>query len=191
MSRKMIIAAALAASLSANANAAERYEFDTVHSQVLFFVNHLGFSNSEGEFLEFGGDLLIDTEDLTQSTINVSIDTASIDMDDEGWDKHLKNEDFFDVDKYPAMTFKSSTVKQMGDKMLTVSGDLTILDVTRPVTLDVKVNKIGDHPFSKKPTVGFSATTTIKRSEFGINYALPAVGDDVEIRIEVEANKAE
>lgn len=166
----------------------QTYKYDTVHTQIMFFVSHLGFSISEGEFHDFDGSINLDMNDPSKSNVDVTIKTDSIDMDDAKWDAHMKNADFFDVEQYPKMTFKSTNVEVTGEDTAKVTGDLTILDVTKPVTLDVKLNKIGDHPMNKKPTVGFSATTRIKRSDFGMKYALPMVGDDVDIRIEVEAN---
>jgi len=189
-SLKTISAAALGLSLlftSPSANAeADKYGFDTAHTQILFFVDHLGFAKSQGEFHAIDGHFTFDEENPQNSMIDISIPTASIDMDDEKWDAHMKNEDFFNVEKYPAMTFKSTEIKLTGDNTAHITGDFTLLDVTKPVTLDVTFNKAGAHPFSGKYVAGFSATTTIKRSEFGMTYGLPAVGDDIEVRLEIE-----
>lgn len=180
-------AALLMMSMSPAKAQVERYEFDTVHSQIIFFVNHLGFSISEGEFLDWDGFIEFDRDEPANSKVEVDIKTASIDMDDEKWDAHMKNEDFFNVEKYPSMTFKSTGIDVTGEKTAKITGDLTILETTKPVTLDVTFHKAGKHPFGDKYAAGWSATTSIKRSEFGMNYGLPNVGDDVEIRIEVEA----
>ncbi|RZO86348.1 MAG: polyisoprenoid-binding protein [Oceanococcus sp.] len=183
-------AALLAVAVATPAQAADKYKFDTVHSQVIFFVSHLGFSMSEGEFLDFDGGFSFDQKNWGNSSVDVTIKTASISLDDKKWDDHMKNEDFFNVEKYPTMTFKSTKVESKDGKTGTITGDLTLLGVTKPVTLDVTFNKAGAHPFNpKKQLIGFSATGTLKRSEFGMKYALPAVGDEVEIRIEVEAEK--
>lgn len=193
MKRFLLSLAALAFMAAPSVARAETqsYRYDTVHTQIMFFVSHLGFSISEGEFLDFDGSINLDMNDPSKSNVDVTIKTDSIDMDDEKWNEHMKSADFFDVEQYPTMTFKSTNVEVTGDDTAKVTGDLTILDVTKPVTLDVKLNKIGDHPMNKKPTVGFSATARIKRSDFGMEYALPMVGDDVDIRIEVEANGVE
>ena len=98
----------------------------------------------------------------------------------------MKNEDFFNVEKFPTMTFKSTNIEITGENTANITGDLTILDTTKPVTLDVTHNKSGVHPFNGEFVAGLSATTTVKRSDFGMTYGLPAVGDDVEIRLEVE-----
>tara|TARA_B100001989_G_scaffold246381_2_gene217215 strand:+ start:779 stop:1402 length:624 start_codon:yes stop_codon:yes gene_type:complete len=169
----------------------EHYEFDTVHTQIIFFVDHVGFSKSEGEFTDFGGHYILDRKNPENSSVEVTIDTASIDMDDEKWDAHMKNEDFFNVEKFPEMTFKSTGVNVTGDNTAEITGDLTLLGVTKPVTLNVTHNKSDKHPFSGKFVSGFSATANLKRSEFGMNYGLPAIGDDVEIRIEVEGIRKE
>ena len=186
--KRFLLSLAAVACMAVPAKAAvETFEFDTTHTQVIFFVSHLGFSMSEGEFLDFDGEINFDTENPADSSVNVTIQTASIDMDDEKWDAHMKNEDFFNVEKYPTMTFKSTAVNVTGDNTADITGDLTILDVTKPVVLHVTHNKTAPHPFSGKTIAGFSATANIKRSEFGMNYGLPNVGDVVEIRIEVDA----
>lgn len=191
--KKLLLGAAMAAMLSfpVQAIAADKYEFDKAHTQILFFVNHLGYSFSQGEFLDFDGGFTFDEENPENSSIDVTIQTESIDMDDEEWDAHMKNEDFFHVEQYPTMTFKSTGIEVTGEDTAAITGDLTILDVTKPVTLDVKHNKTGKSPFGEEYKSGFSATATIKRSEWGMNYGLPNVGDDVEIRLEVEAVRVE
>lgn len=165
------------------------YSFDKLHTQIHFAVNHLGFSNSHGRFLDFDGGFNFDEADPAKSNVDVTIQTASIDMADKAWDDHMKNADFFNVEKYPTMTFKSTKVTLTGDNAADVHGDLTILDVTKPVVLKTVFNKVGEHPYSKKHVAGFSGTAKIKRSDFGMTYGLPAVGDDVSITIEVEGVK--
>lgn len=165
----------------------EKYDFDKAHTQILFFVNHLGFSNSMGKFLDYDGHFTFDRTTPQNSAIDVSIKTASIEMNDEKWNAHMKNEDFFNVEKFPTMDFKSTAIAVTGENTADIVGDLTILGVTKPVTLSVVHNKSDAHPFAPDRFVaGFSATAKIKRSDFGMTYGLPAVSDDVEIRIEVE-----
>lgn len=164
----------------------ETYSFDKAHTQILFFVNHLGFSMSQGEFHDYDGSFTFDRGEPEKSSIDVTIQTASIDMDDEKWDEHMKNADFFNVEAFPTMTFKSTGIEITGENAAVITGDLTLLGVTKPVSLDVVHNKSDVHPFSGKFVSGFSASGVIQRSEFGMNYGLPMVGDDVEIRIEVE-----
>lgn len=165
----------------------ETYSFDKAHTQIFFGVSHLGFSTSHGKFLDFDGSLTLDRTDLSKSAVDVTINTAGVNMDDQKWNDHLKNPDFFNVEKFPAMTFKSTAVKVTGENTAEVTGDLTLLGVTKPVTLNVTHNKSDKHAFSGKYVAGFSAKGTVKRSEFGMNYGLPMVGDDIEISIEVEA----
>ncbi|GJL85551.1 MAG: polyisoprenoid-binding protein [Micavibrio sp.] len=187
-----LIAVTFTAGFAAPAQAQiEKYSFDKAHTQILFFVNHLGFSNSHGEFLDFDGTLTLNRGELAKSGVDVTIQTASIDMNDEKWDTHMKNEDFFHVEKFPTMTFKSTDVEVTGENTANVTGDLTILETTRPVVLAVTHNKSGKHPMGEKYQAGFSATVAIKRSDFGMTYGLPMVGDDIQIRIEVEAVRQE
>ncbi|MCB1651533.1 MAG: polyisoprenoid-binding protein [Alphaproteobacteria bacterium] len=169
----------------------ERYDFDKVHTQILFFVDHLGFSKSHGKFLDFDGGFVFDREHPENSNIDVVIKTDGLDMDDEKWDEHLKGPDFFNVEKFPDMRFKSTSIAVTGDQTADVTGDLTLLGVTKPVTLHVVHNKSGKHPFGGKYISGFSATAHLNRSDFGMNYGVPAIGDEVQIRIEVEGVRQE
>ena len=164
----------------------EHYEFDKAHTQVIFAVNHLGFSNSHGKFLDFDGFFDFNRAEPEKSKVEVIIQTNSINMDDEKWDTHLKNEDFFNVEKYPTMTFKSTGIELVDHKTAKITGDLTILEITKSVTLDVNFNKAGVHTFNQKYIAGFSSTAKLKRSDFDIKYGLPLIGDDVSIMIEVE-----
>jgi len=182
----------LAASFAAQAQAqVERYSFDKAHTQIMFFVNHLGFSNSHGDFLDFDGHFVFDRGQPEKSGVEVTIQTASIDMNSEKWDEHMKNEDFFHVEKFPAMTFKSTDIEVTGENTANITGDLTLLGVTKPVTLAVTHNKSAKRPMGKTYVAGFSATASLKRSDFGMTYGLPMVGDDVQIRIEVEGIRDE
>lgn len=165
---------------------ADRYDFDKAHTQIIFFVNHLGFSNSEGEFHDYDGHFLFDRDHPEQSSVEVAIKTGSIDMDDAKWDEHMKNKDFFNVAEFPVMLFKSTAIKVLSDNTADITGDLTLLGMTKPVTLHVTHNKSERHPMGEKFVSGFSASAKIKRSDFGMAYGLPMVSDDVEIRLEVE-----
>ena len=165
----------------------KEYRFDKAHTQILFFVSHLGFSMSQGEFHDYDGTIQFDRENPENSSVNVTIQTDSIDMDDKEWDEHMKNEDFFHVEEYPTMTFESTDIKVTGETEGKITGDLTILGTTREVTLDTTFNKAGKHPYSGNYVAGFSATTQIERSNFGMKYGLPGIGDTVNIRLEVEA----
>ena len=176
--------------LSSGANAAD-YVLEPVHTQILFFCDHLGFSKSQGEFLKFNGQFRFDPEDPSASSANVTIESASIDMDNRKWNDHMRNADFFDVENFPTIEFRSTKVEAQSNTHALVHGDLTLLGQTHSVMLKVKHNKTGVHPFSKKTIAGFSATTTITRSQFGMNYGLPVLGDEVEIRLEIEGERVE
>ena len=169
----------------------ETYTFDKAHTQILFFVNHLGFSMSQGEFHEYDGAFTFNRGEPEKSKVDVTIQTASIDMDDEKWDAHMKNADFFDVENFPTMSFKSTGIEVTGENSANITGDLTILETTKPVTLAVVHNKSGVHPFNGKFVAGLSGTTTIKRSDFGMNFGIPGVADEVQIRLEVEGFREE
>jgi len=191
---KKLAALALASALfvTAPAEAAvEKYTFDTTHTQVMFTVSHLGFSNSHGRFNTLSGGFSFDAEKPETSTVDVSIDTNSLYMASAPWEAHLKSADFFNVEKFPAMTFKSTKIEKTGDNTGKLTGDLTLLGVTKPVTLDVTFNKSGIHPMTGKMIAGFSASGALKRSDFGMNFGLPGIGDDVTLDIQVEGVREE
>lgn len=191
--KKFLLATAVSLTLGATAVQAEpvNYVFDKPHTSIEFYINHLGFSNFQGEFQEFDGTLVFDEAKPENSSVDVTIDVNSIDTDVEALDTHLKSADFFDVAKFPAMTFKSKSIKVTGENTGEITGDFTLMGVTKEVTLATTLNKSAPHPFTKKQYVGFSATGMIKRSEFGMTTYVPAVGDEVQIRIETEAVIAE
>ncbi len=134
------------------------------------------------------GTLDYDEANPAKASVQVSIPLNTVNSNVQKLDEHLESPDFFDAAKYPTATFKSTKVtKGSSANHLEVAGDLTVHGVTKPVTLDVTVNKVGDHPMRKAPTAGFDATTTIKRSEFGIAKYVPGVSDDIAVKITVEA----
>lgn len=189
MFRYLFLAAAALLTLGGTAQAEPmKYTFDPLHTQIHFTVNHLGFSNSTGKFLKFDGSFLFDEAKPDSGSVAVTIDVNSLNMDDAVWEQHLKAADMFNVEQFPSMGFKSRKVEMTGAKTANMTGDLTLLGQTKPVTLAVTLNKCGEHPMSKKQTCGFSATGTIKRSEWGMTKGIPMVGDDVQLRIEVEAS---
>ena len=171
------------------------WNFDLTHSSVNFHVRHLMVSKVHGRFSLWSGSLELDEADLTKSRVEVSIDATSIDTKEEKRDAHLRSPDFFDVEKYPALTFKSTAVEKRSDDELVVTGDLTIHGVTKPVKLAVELGGFVKDPWGGTRT-GFSAKTSINRKDFGLhwNAALEAggvvVGDKIEIGLEIEAIKA-
>jgi polyisoprenoid-binding protein YceI len=186
--KKILLALLMCATMFTSAVfAAETFILDPGHTYVLWQINHLGYSTQAGKWYA-NGTLMIDREKPENDKLNVTIKVADVITGIPELDKHLKGSDFFDVEKYPTATFVSDKVEVNG-KEAKVYGKLTLHGVTKPVTLDVKLNKEGNHPISKKYTAGFSGTTRIKRSDFGINAYLPMLGDEVILTIEAEANK--
>ncbi len=171
------------------AAAEDTYDIDPVHSQPMFEVKHLGFSIQHGSFARATGKVTLDRVSR-KGTIDVMIDTSSIKTIDPRLDVHVKGEDFFNVAKYPTMTFTSSNLIFDGDQVVGAEGEFTMLGVTKPVALKVANFVCGDHPVTRKPMCGAEVTTTIKRSQWGMNYGIPkSLGDDVKIVIPVEAYK--
>lgn len=171
--------------------AMDKYAFDTAHTQIFFAVDHLGFSKPQGKFKTFSGSFSFDPEKVEKSSVAVSIDPASIDFSDAAWEEHLRSADFFNVAQFPAVTFKSTKVEKTGENTGNVTGDLTLLGVTKPVTLNVTFNKAAISPVSKKYVVGFGATAALKRSDWGMVFGLPGVGDEVSVTINVEGVREE
>lgn len=185
---KLIHALIVSTALFAGAAHAEPQEFtfDKSHTNIFWGVSHAGFSNFIGEFRAFDGTLMLDEREPEKSSLEVTIDTASARSDNDMLDGKLKGGDFFNTEKFPDATFKSTKITKTGDKTAKIDGNLTLLGVTKPVTLDVTLHKIGLDKWQNKHKAGFSATTTIKRSDFGMNYLIPDVGDEVTITIETE-----
>jgi polyisoprenoid-binding protein YceI len=183
-----LTAAALAAAVSLSAYAADSYTIDPAHTFPGFEINHLGFSNMHGTFNGTSGKIVLDPAGKGGS-IEATIDLTSVATGQAKRDEHLKSPDFFDVAKYPTMTYKSTKLKYNGNNLAGADGELTLHGVTKPVSLTVTNFNCGAHPMSKKPTCGGNATATVKRSEFGIMTAIPAVADEVKISLEVEAIK--
>lgn len=187
--RSLALATALAFALPAAAQAADTYQIDASHTHVGFTISHMGFSETYGVFKNVSGTLTLDQAKPQASKVDVTIDVASIDTANEKRDEHLKSDAFFDVAKYPTMTFKSTKVEVTGKDTATVTGDLTLHGVTKPVGLVVKLNKAGESPMRKGVQVaGFSALGKLKRSDFGIKTYVPMIGDEVTIAISTEAD---
>jgi polyisoprenoid-binding protein YceI len=186
------IAAALAALLALPGSAAladEVYNIDAVHSQPRYEIQHMrGLTTQTGYFTKLSGKVTLDRA-AKKGSIDVTIDTTSIRSHDASrLDAILKGEQYFNVEKYPTMTFKSSSLNFDGDKIVGADGELTMIGVTKPVALKVTNFSCGENPFNKKPMCGGEVTTTIKRSEWGMKTGIPtSSGDDVRITIPLEA----
>ena len=187
-----LAAGALALSLLTGTAVAEpvAYDFDKSHAKLAFSYNHLGFSTTEGRFGNWEGALLIDKDDPSKSSIEFTIDITSLDTFFADRDAHFLSPDFFDASKFSTVTFKSTKVEKTGDSQLAVTGDLTIKDITKPVTLTVDVTALGEHPMAKKDAAGFSVSTVLKRSDYGMDVYVPYVGDEVTVTFHAETLKA-
>lgn len=189
MIRRLVLAVALAS--AAAPVFATTYTLDPSHTQVVFSWNHFGFSNPSAQFGKIEGTLQFDAAHPTQASVKVTIPLASVNTNVPDLDKHLQKADFFDSEKYPDATFQSTKVEQGADKdKLKVTGDLTLHGVTKPVVLNVTINKVGEQPMRKAQAAGFDATTTLNRSDFGIKTYVPVVSDEIKIHITAEAIEA-
>lgn len=166
------------------------YELDPMHTIVLASWNHMGFSNPSLNFANGKGQLVFDAQNPAASSVQVTFPLSGITSFTPDFNTHLSSGDFFDVAKFPEATFKSTSVAAAGTNKFTVVGDLTIKGITKPVTLDVTLNGAGEHPMTKAQAIGFDATGTVKRSDWGLDYAAPAVSDQVDLRITTEAQMA-
>ncbi len=185
---KRVVLALSVVATAAPAIAAESYTVDSRHTWPVFEINHLGFSTQRGRFNKTTGKIVLDAA-AKQGSIDIAIDTASIDMGLEDWDKHMKSDEFFNVEKFPTMTFRSDKLSFDGDRLIGADGNLTLLGVTKQVRLSVSNFRCGTHPLNKKAVCGADVATLIKRSEFGMTKYVPAVGDLVKVTIPVEAFK--
>lgn len=184
------IALAIALSLlTATAVAAPlTYHLDPNHTQVLARWEHFGFSHPSANFGQAEGTLVYDADDVAASSVKVRLPLSGLDTFVPALDEHLRAKDFFDAAQYPVITFASTRVEAAGEDKLKVTGDLTIKGITQPVVLDVTLNKAALQPMSKRPAIGFDATATIKRSDFGIDKFVPNVSDEIMLRITTEAS---
>ncbi|WP_320179695.1 YceI family protein [Roseovarius pacificus] len=172
--------------------APEQFNLDPSHSQVVFSYNHLGYSTTYGMFAGFEGEIMFDEEDPANSSVSVAMPVRSMLT---GWEKrfeHFMSDEFFGASEGDMVTFNSTGIEVTGDTTAEITGDLTMNGVTKSVVLDAELNKMEGHPMMEgKPWVGFDATTTLMRSDFGMDFAVPAVSDEVEVMISIEAGKAE
>ena len=167
-----------------------KYTIEKNHTSVMWIADHFGYSKVSGKFTDISGEIVFDEKKPQDSSVQVEIKTVSIATGLSKFEDHLKSKDFFDVKNFPTAKFVSKKIIVEGKKnKAQIVGDLTLLGVTKEVILKAEFNKSAPNPMSQKPTIGFSAKTTINRSDFGMKYALPGVADKVELVIEVEANR--
>ncbi|KPP87547.1 MAG: hypothetical protein HLUCCA08_17235 [Rhodobacteraceae bacterium HLUCCA08] len=187
--KSLLLASAATLGLAASAVQADpvTYMLDASHSQIVFSYDHLGYSTTTGMFSGFEGRIDFDADDPAASSVEVSFPAESLIT---GWperEAHFLSGDFFGADDNPVVSFVSTGIEVTGDTTGLITGDLTINGITRPVVLDATMNKIGDHPMAGLPWIGFDATTTLLRSDFDMGQFAPFVGDEVAIRISIEA----
>ena len=189
--QRSLLAAALAMGIAVPAFAApQTYVLDPTHSYPRFSYDHMGFSRQILRFNQTTGEVVLD-KSAKKASVNVTIDMNSIDTGVDAFDKHMKSDEIFDTARFPTATFRSTKVTFAGDKPATITGDLTIKGITRPVTLTVGSFTNRQHPMLKKDAIGANATGVIRRSEFNAGYAVPAVGDEVRLDIALEAAEKE
>lgn len=191
MIRQATAALAVFAITAAAPAAAEpvRWEIDPSHLSIVFNASHIGYGATWGMFLEAGGSFMFDEETKELSDLEVTVDTTSVFTNDERRDGHLRSADFLNAEEHPLARFVMTEANQKSETTGTITGDLTLRGVTKPVTLDVTLNKIGPYPFGNNYVLGVTAETTINRSDFGSTYALEngLVGDEIPLVIELEA----
>lgn len=182
--------------LAAHAAMADTYVFDPGHTNITFSWNHLGLSRQSGRFVEYEGMLEFDPLQPEEARLDVTLKVASVFTGAKQLDRDLRSSDFFDAARHPEITFRSTLVRRTGARAGEVAGDLTIMGETRPVVLQVRWNYTGEHPLAAlNPTYrgkfvsGFSAATTILRSDWGIKRGIPLISDEIEIAIETELSR--
>jgi polyisoprenoid-binding protein YceI len=175
------------------ASAADAYTFDKGHSRIVFTWNHLGMSNQSARFAGFDGDIAFDAEKAENSKVSVTIDPASVVSDWKQLDEHFKGEDFFNVAKFPKITFVSTEVRRTGKHTFQIVGNLTIKGKTLPVVLDSTLNYSGDHPlagfvkaYAGANYLGWSAKARVRRTDFDLGLYAPMTSDTIDIAIESE-----
>jgi polyisoprenoid-binding protein YceI len=186
---KRIILPVLLSLTFAGAAAASTYNIDPNHAQVQFTYQHFAYSNLSGRFSQPTGSFDFDPAKPENSSIDVQIPMNTLSTGVPKLDAHMSSPDMFDVAKFPTASFKSSKVTVTGKNMLDVAGNLTIHGVTKPVVLAVKINRAGMHPMKNVMTAGFDASATIKRSDFGVDFMLPKIADEVKLFISMEASE--
>lgn len=172
-----------------------KWNVDTVHSTVGFSVRHMMISNVKGTFNEFGGNIELDPTDVTDATIEFTIDAGSVDTRISDRDNHLRSADFFDVENHPNLTFKATEIKKTSEDNYDMTGDFTIRGTTKPVTFDITFEGMAKDPMSGDEAAGFTGSTKINRKDFGLTWNAAVetggfvVGDEIKINIEIQLRK--
>lgn len=179
----------LATATSAQAAPVE-YRFDPVHSTLYFHADHMGFSTSVGHFTRWEGGFTFDPDNPAANRADVRVDIGSLEMGDANWNRTMLGPKWFDAARFPQARFVGSRFEITGERTAKLHGELTLKNQTHPLTLDVRINRIGTHPYTLKATAGFSATATIPRASFGLDALPGTLADAVEVRMEVEGQRA-
>lgn len=185
--RKTLLVAALFAFAGSAFAAPVSYKIDPNHTNVLASWNHFGFSNPSINFGAADGTIVYDADKVAASSVQVTLPLTGLSALAADFYDHLTGDKWFDAAKFPAATFKSTKVEAAGEGKLKVTGDLTVKGVTKPVVLNVTLNKAGEQPMAKRAAIGFDATAAVKRSDFGLGAYVPNVSDEVTLRITTEA----
>jgi polyisoprenoid-binding protein YceI len=188
MQFKHLVAVLLAA--GATSAFAQTYTIDPDHTYPSFEADHMGISVWRGKFNKTRGKVTLDRAGKT-GAVDITIDANSIDFGHAKMNEHAKSPDMFNVEKFPTVTYKGKSIKFDGDKPVAIEGELTLLGVTKPVTLAVNKFKCIQHPMLKREVCGADATAEFKRTDFGLNYATPMLAPEVKLAIQVEAVKAD
>lgn len=186
--RNLALTALTVLGINGTAVAADSYTIESNHTFPRFEINHFGFSTHHGQFNKTSGKLVLDRAAKTGS-IEITVQTASVGTGDPKLEEHLRSPDFFNVEKFPTMVYKAKTIKFDGNVPVSAEGELTLLGVTKPLTLAISRVVCAQHPFFKKEDCGADVSGKLKRSDFGMTKYVPAVGDEVTLRIQVESIK--
>ena len=190
--KSLLLATTIAAAFGAtSALAADKYTLDASHSQIVFSYDHLGFSTTYGMFSGFNGEIMFDQDNPANSSVSVSMPVMSMFTGWEQRDGHFMSADFFGATEEDMITFTSTGIDVTGDDTALITGDLSMNGVTKSVVLDATLNQAGTNPLANKEWAGFDATTTLLRSDFGLGAFAPAVSDEVQVMISIEAEKAD
>ncbi|MDA3578510.1 YceI family protein [Acinetobacter ursingii] len=166
------------------------YKIDPTHTATIFSWNHFGFSTPSANFSDIQGVIKVDNAKPANSSVDVTIPVSSVNTFVPKLDQEFQEEGWFNAAKYPNITFKSTKVETKDKKHFKITGNLTVKGITKPVVLDAVLNKQGEHPMAKVPAIGFNATTSFNRSDFGIGNYVPNVGDKITVNITTEATAA-
>lgn len=188
MQAKHILAALLA--LGTSAAFAQTYTIEPNHTYPSFEADHFGISVWRGKFTKTAGTVKLDRAAKT-GTVDIAIDANSLDFGHAKMNEHAKSKDMFNVEQFPTITYKGKSMKFDGDKPVSVEGELTMLGVTKPVSLTIGKFKCIEHPMFKREVCGADATAEFKRTDFGLNYGVPRFAPEVKLAIQVEALKAD